>query len=991
MIADPFATEELRARVLAAWTASPARFREDANAEEDLSRGAYRDRVVVELAQNAADAATRAGIPGHLRLRLADGELVAANTGVVLDADAVESLSTLRASTKRDAATSAGRFGVGFAAVMSVSDEPAVISRSGAVRWSRQHAYDLAAGRPALADELDRRGDAVPVLRLPLAGHGVVDDPYDTVVRLPLRDRTAVDSVRRQLDEVDDAILLTLPSLAEVVIDVEGETRVLRAVTEDDDLVVTETSDYGERVTRWRRIQRTGRLDDGLLTDRPVEERDRPWWSVLAAVPVDAEGVAVRLPTSMPRVLHAPTPSDEPLSLPALLVASVPLDPTRRHAAPGPLRDYVLDQLAEAYVDLLGGLLAVPSLLDLMPPALASGEVDAELGRLVLHKAQGVPLLPAADGTARLRPADAVVVPGLEGAADPPSLGRLVVGLVHRAWWRLDALRRLGVRERPLADLVDEMAGLDLEPTGWRELYAALDGSDVEALGALPVPLADGRVVRGPRGALVPESAVTSATWDPLTRLGVRIVHPDAAHPLLARLGAQPGTPAGLLRHPVTRQAVQDGDEVTDVVLTLVDSSGLTTDDEPWLGELLLTDVDGRRRPAGSLFLPGSPVLAWLEPDEVLLVSGPLLAHWGREVLVAVGVRGELGLARDGEFALDGQVWHDLDDEDGWLDAVLTLVPDDDVPPVVAELVAVRDLDLVRPAAWPDVLALLAQPPYREAILTPTTLRLGDGRHVRASSYTQWWLSTHVRVDGRALGEHRAATADAVVSELWEPLRLGIDAELAGALGVRTTLSDLLATRRGADELLDRLADPLRDVPAAVLRPAYDALASANPEDVAPPDRVRVPRGTGSVVVAAAEAVVAGAPFWAQLPGVALLPAAPDRAEALADVLDLALAHERFEVSLAGEGRKTDVPELVGKVLTDVPSSYLEHDDLRVAGHSVAWWVAGGTVHACTLDGLARGLAWASGHWPQRFLLAEALRDPAALQTLLTESAFEGP
>jgi len=855
VIADPFATEELRARVLAAWTASPARFREDANAEEDLSRGAYRDRVVVELAQNAADAATRAGIPGHLRLRLADGELVAANTGVVLDADAVESLSTLRASTKRDAASSAGRFGVGFAAVMSVSDEPAVISRSGAVRWSRQHAYDLAAGRPALAEELDRRGDAVPVLRLPLAGDGVVDDPYDTVVRLPLRDRTAVDSVRKQLDEVDDAVLLTLPSLAEVVIDVEGETRVLRAVTEDEDLVVTETSDYGERVTRWRRNQRTGRLDDGLLTDRPVEERDRPWWSVLAAVPVDAEGVAVRLPGSMPRVLHAPTPSDEPLSLPALLVASVPLDPTRRHAAPGPLRDYVLDQLAEAYVDLLGGLLGVPSLLDLLPPALASGEVDAELGRLVVHKAQRVPLLPAADGTARLRPADAVVVPGLEGAADPPSLGGLVVGLVHRAWWRLDALRRLGVRERPLADLVDAMAGLDLTPTEWRELYAALDGSDAEALGALPVPLADGRVVRGPRGALVPESAVTSATWDPLTRLGVRIVHPDAVHPLLARLGAQPGTPAGLLRHPVTQRAVQEGDEVTDLVLTLVDSSGLTTDEEPWLAKLLLTDADGRRRPAGSLFLPGSPVLAWLEPDEVLVVSGPLLAHWGREVLAAVGVRGEL----------------------------------------------------------------------------------------------------------------------------------------AGALGVRTSLSDLLATRRGADELLDRLADPARDVPAAVLRPAYDALASANPEDVAPPDRVRVPRGTGSVVVGAAEAVVAGAPYWAQLPGVALLPAAPDRAEALADVLDLALAQERFDVSLAGDGRKTDVPELVVQVLSDVPSSYLEHDDLRVAGHSVAWWVADGTVHACTLDGLARGLAWASGHWSQRFLLAEALRDPAALQILLAESAFEGP
>ena len=58
---DPFATAALRGRVLDAWAASPARFREDANAEEDYALGGYRDRVVVELAQNAADAAVRGG------------------------------------------------------------------------------------------------------------------------------------------------------------------------------------------------------------------------------------------------------------------------------------------------------------------------------------------------------------------------------------------------------------------------------------------------------------------------------------------------------------------------------------------------------------------------------------------------------------------------------------------------------------------------------------------------------------------------------------------------------------------------------------------------------------------------------------------------------------------------------------------------------------------------------------------------------------------
>ncbi|WP_228474309.1 hypothetical protein, partial [Streptomyces calidiresistens] len=34
---------------LDAWAASPARFREDTNAEEDLARGGYRDRVVLVM------------------------------------------------------------------------------------------------------------------------------------------------------------------------------------------------------------------------------------------------------------------------------------------------------------------------------------------------------------------------------------------------------------------------------------------------------------------------------------------------------------------------------------------------------------------------------------------------------------------------------------------------------------------------------------------------------------------------------------------------------------------------------------------------------------------------------------------------------------------------------------------------------------------------------------------------------------------------------
>lgn len=357
-LADPFGSAALRRRVLDAWAASPARFREDANAEEELALGGYRDRLVVELAQNAADAAVRAGRgPGRLRLTLADGVLAAANTGAPLDAAAVESLSTLRASSKRGETPAVGRFGVGFAAVLAVTDEPAVLGAAGGVRWSLGEARSLAQAQPALAEELRRRDGHVPLLRLPFAAEGPAPEGYDTVVVLPLRDAAAEDLTRRLLAGIDDALLLTLPGLAEVVVETPEGTRTLtRAAAEPrpdgvTEVTVTDDADGRPRRTRWQTAGATGTLAAELLADRPTEERARPYWTVTWAVPVAADGTP-QAPGIAP-VLHAPTPSDEPIGLPALLIASYPLDSTRRHVAPGALADFLTERAADSYADLL--------------------------------------------------------------------------------------------------------------------------------------------------------------------------------------------------------------------------------------------------------------------------------------------------------------------------------------------------------------------------------------------------------------------------------------------------------------------------------------------------------------------------------------------------------------------------------------------------------------------------------------------------------------
>src|SRR4051812_45695248 len=545
--ADPFGTAGIRRRVLAAWSVDPARFREDANAEEDLVRGGYRDRLLVELAQNAADAAVRAGVPGRLRLELTGETLRAANTGAPLDAAGVQGLATLRASAKRDEAGSVGRFGVGFAAVLAVSSEPAVVSTTGGVSFSADRTRAEVAALPALADELARRGGTVPVLRLPWPAEGSPPEGFATEVVLPLRPGAAA-VVRSALDALEAALLLALPGLERIDVVSNGAVRTLTCVLSRDRARIGDVE--------WQVAQRSGELPAELLADRPVEERERRGYTVTWAVPVD--GV---LPGR--QVVHAPTPSDEPLSLPARLIAPFPLGPDRRHVLPGPVTDALVAVAADTYADLLAGLPRDAAVLALVPRVgLAAAELDAALGRAVLDRLRGLAWLPVAGEDDELQRPDRAV------ALDDPTeervaaLAGVVPGLLPASWSRrTDApvLAALGVRRIGPADVVEAVRGVDRPPAWWGALYAAFVDADREELGALPVPLADGRTAHGATGVLLPEPGLPVGRLGPL---GLRLAVPEAgadpgARRLLERLGARPATAAAVLADPVVRQVVE--------------------------------------------------------------------------------------------------------------------------------------------------------------------------------------------------------------------------------------------------------------------------------------------------------------------------------------------------------------------------------------------------------------------------------------------------
>ncbi|GAA2270628.1 hypothetical protein GCM10010145_01350 [Streptomyces ruber] len=1029
--ADPFGTARLRRGVLDAWAAAPARFREDANAEEDLVLGGYRDRLVVELAQNAADAATRAGVPGRLRLTLRDGVLAAANTGAHLDAAGVESLSTLRASAKRDAEDSTvGRFGVGFAAVLAVSDEPAVVGLHGGVRWSLAEARDLAAdtalGNPGLGDEIRRRDGHVPLLRLPFAAEGSAPEPYDTVVILPLRDTAAEDLAERLLHAVDDALLLALPGLEEVVVEVGEEERTLRRSARGNTVTVEDSRDG---VTHWRTTAAHGALDPALLLDRPVEERLRPHWSVTWAVPVGDDGAPVR-PRTAP-VVHAPTPSDEPLGVPALLIGSFPLDTTRRHAAPGALTDFLVERAADAYAELLAAWRPVtPGILDLVPGPLGKGELDGALRRAVLERLPRTAFLPTAldpaddeDLPEALRPRDAEVVEGA-GAETVRVLAEVLPSLLPAGLERRVELRTLGVPRVPLTEAVDRLAGLEKAPGWWRRLYDSLAGVDPERLSGLPVPLADGRTTIGPRQVLLPTAAsAEEAATESLARLGLKVAHPDAAHPLLEKLGALPATPRAVLTTPQVRAAVAaslddegaswdiedglDAEELADLVLALVRDAGLEPGDEPWLGALALPDEDGELAPAGELVLPGSPFAQVMRAGELAAVDEELAARWGEQPLAACGVLATFALVRatdvvldpdeleprDGDFAEPDDAGL-LDAVDVWSEDVLDRLPDTPVPPVATEIVAVRDLDLVDDDRWPEALALLSRPPLRDALTQPVRLLLPDGTHEIVRPYTAWWLRGHPVLDGRRPAGLRAAGGDPLLRGLYDEAdATGFDDEqVLRALGVRTSVAALLDEPGGAAELLDRLADPERPVTAPQLHALYGALADLDPEQVTLPDELRAVRDGEVVVVDAADAVVVDSPDLLPFTdGVPLLPVRPARAAELAELFQVRRLSESVTGEVTSEGTEHEVPESVRVLLgPSTPASYVEHEELIVGGVELDWRrTRDGVLHAATLEGVAAGLAWAAGQWPRRFEVAALLEDPSRTEELARDRWFD--
>ncbi len=311
-------------RTLKAYREQPNIVQRDANQEEDIAHGGYQHRQLVELVQNSADQLwfddseqrNDDNVPkrnrGRIEVRLTEGCFYCADDGYSFHIDGVRALMFRPWSPKRRT-DQIGTFGLGFGAVLGVSDTPEIYSQSGSFQFDRTRALER-------IREVVPEAEQCPVLPLPEPidpterwNHdGVLRDLMTwavNIVRLPLRPGTR-DSLLRQMSEFPAELLLFVPHVRSLaLVDDLGSLKSSLALERvDKQYQLTE----GDKKTRWCRFKKTHPLSSDARANRRRGD-DRDDVCISWAVPVDrlsqSNGFWTYFPTQTQRGLYRIVPN----------------------------------------------------------------------------------------------------------------------------------------------------------------------------------------------------------------------------------------------------------------------------------------------------------------------------------------------------------------------------------------------------------------------------------------------------------------------------------------------------------------------------------------------------------------------------------------------------------------------------------------------------------------------------------------------------------
>jgi hypothetical protein len=345
----------------------PNRLVSDFKGESHFIRD-YEGREILELLQNANDAALKANKRGRMHFELLPAGLIAANTGASFSPAGVESLCLPHTSPKRaEGPQMIGNKGLGFRAVLNWTRFPHILSGELAIVFSMRVAEEIQSRLALLSEELrvcierekQLSGDRVVPL-LAFSGFSpdgdlthflderqntiysrcreLRDAGYDTVIGMPFDGaESARATAQKQIGFLRPEVLLFASSLAEleIVVDPEPPTCWRRpepgAVTSRVYLG-TDDADYRE----WRLFPKRGKVPREHL---PPEQPSSTEYEVVLAIPTNHKVVSGYLYSYFPTEVRFPYP--------AVCHVTLDLITNRQQPQNTPANQFIIGELAE--------------------------------------------------------------------------------------------------------------------------------------------------------------------------------------------------------------------------------------------------------------------------------------------------------------------------------------------------------------------------------------------------------------------------------------------------------------------------------------------------------------------------------------------------------------------------------------------------------------------------------------------------------------------
>lgn len=372
---SPSATEwatwlaEAERRLREVYKLSPERLIAEYRREREVTRG-YHGREILELLQNAADAARNIGVPGRVRIVVMPYGLVMGNTGLPFNTGGVQSLQTANLSPKRQReAVVIGDKGLGFRSILNWTDSPLISSGELGLAFLPEYAgavlnrlaeecKDLA---HRVSDEREITGDLiVPRLAFPQwipnwdsdtsqEDEGVRAiaatcaklrrEGFDTVVGMPFSNSRAYGEAVQQVDELRLEFLLLVDAIVSLGIQIHGrEEKVWSCERSEGRCVLRKGLND---VSGWTVKSYGGEVPAELL-DHGQGAKNR--FQITIAIPDSAK--------ASPGVLFCYFPTEVQIPLPLLAHATVELDETRKHVNNTRANRHILNVMCEHIADL---------------------------------------------------------------------------------------------------------------------------------------------------------------------------------------------------------------------------------------------------------------------------------------------------------------------------------------------------------------------------------------------------------------------------------------------------------------------------------------------------------------------------------------------------------------------------------------------------------------------------------------------------------------